>query len=70
MDLFEGVFVEEREELENWEVWVELNSLQVRVDKPVKEITAFTQEPGHNVRERERERDKDTDESPLKGGGG
>ena len=59
MDLFEGVFVEEREELENWEVWVELYSLQVRVDKPVKEVTAFTQEPGHNVRERE----KDTDES-------
>ena len=41
MDLFEGVLGEESEELEDWEVRVELHPLQVRGDKPVEEITAL-----------------------------
>ena len=41
MDLFEGVLGEESEELEDWEVRVELHPLQMRGDKPVEEITAF-----------------------------
>ena len=45
-DLFEGIFVEESEELQNGEVRVELYPLQVGVHKPVEEITALPQEPG------------------------
>ena len=41
MDLFEGVLGEESEELEDWEVRVELYPLQMRGDKPVEEITAL-----------------------------
>lgn len=45
MNLFECVLVEEREELEYREVGVKLNSLEVRVDKPVEEVTALGNEP-------------------------
>ena len=45
MYLFEGVLVEEREELQNGEVGVKLHPLEVRVHKPVEEVTALGQKP-------------------------
>lgn len=46
VNLFECVLVEEREKLEYREVGVKLNSLEVRVDKPVEEVAALGNEPG------------------------
>ena len=45
-NLFECVLVKEREELKYREVGVKLNSLEVRVDKPVEEVAALGNEPG------------------------
>ncbi len=44
--LFEGVLVEQPQELQHGEERVELHALQVRGHKPVEEITALGQEPG------------------------
>ena len=57
MDLFEGVLGEESEELEDWEVRVELHPLQMRGDKPVEEITALGKKP--EERERREEQGKE-----------
>ena len=39
--LLEGVLAEEREKLEDGEIWVVFDTLQVRGDKPVEEVTAL-----------------------------
>ena len=46
VNLFECVLVKEREELEYREVGVKLDSLEVRVDKPVEEVAALGNKPG------------------------
>lgn len=44
--LFESVLVKEREEFQDGEIGVKLHPLKVRVDKPVEEVTALSNEPG------------------------
>ena len=45
--LLEGVLAEQTEKLEHWKIWVVLDSLEVRRDKPVEEITAFGQKSAY-----------------------
>ncbi len=42
--LLKGVFIEEAQELQYGEVWVELDTFQVGRDEPKEEIAAFCQE--------------------------